>query len=674
MSFKKTLFIVLFLVSFSNAKAQNFELGKVSIAELEEKEHPKDPSAVAAILFKKGKMSLEYTKSEGFVMITEVKTRIKIYKKEGYDWANQKVRYYLGNNSKENVSFTDAVTYNLLDGKIEKTKLKSDGTFDETINRFWGQKKITMPNVKEGSVIEFQYTIRSLSIGMPREYSFQTTIPVNYSEYRTFIPQYFIYNANQKGFIFPKVTVEKKPKTIKFLDMESKQAGTSSSNVNTSFYESALEYEETRTTYLTENLPAMNEESFVNNIDNYTSSLVQELSMTQYPNQPLKPYSTDWKSVVKTIYEYDDFGPELDKTGYFEDDINALIKGLNTQEEKIEAIFNYVKSSVKWNDYYGYSCNDGVKKAYKDKTGNVAEINLMLTAMLRYAGINANPVLLSTRANGVALFPNRTAFDYVIAAVEIQDGLVLLDATEKYSLPNVLPLRDLNWFGRLIRKDRTSVEVDLTPKILSKEIINTSFVINSNGVITGKVRKQLTDHEALYFRQKNIITSKDNYLEELENKNNAIEITDYVRENDLNLAKPILETYTFKDSKDFESINGKIYIAPLLFLSTKVNPFKQEVRAYPVDFGYPIENKYNIMIEIPEGYAVESLPVSMNIATPDNIGTYKYVIGATGNKIQISITSDINTAIVPADYYTALKEFFQKMIDKQNEKIVLKKV
>jgi basic membrane lipoprotein Med (substrate-binding protein (PBP1-ABC) superfamily) len=64
----------------------------------------------------------------------------------------------------------------------------------------------------------------------------------------------------------------------------------------------------------------------------------------------------------------------------------------------------------------------------------------------------------------------------------------------------------------------------------------------------------------------------------------------------------------------------------------------------------------------------------MNIATPDNIGTYKYIIGATGNKIQISITFDINTAIVPADYYTALKEFFQKIIDKQNEKIVLKKV
>ena len=55
----------------------------------------------------------------------------------------------------------------------------------------------------------------------------------------------------------------------------------------------------------------MKEEAFVNNIDNYTTSLAQELSMTHYPNEPLKPYSTDWNAVVKTIYDYDDFGPEL---------------------------------------------------------------------------------------------------------------------------------------------------------------------------------------------------------------------------------------------------------------------------------------------------------------------------------------------------------------------------
>lgn len=92
------------------------------------------------------------------------------------------------------------------------------------------------------------------------------------------------------------------------------------------------------------------------------------------------------------------------------------------------------------------------QKAYTDKTGNVAEINLMLTSMLRYAGLEANPVLISTRSNGIAYYPTIAAFNYVVSAVDISGELVLLDATEKYSNINVLPFRDLNWIGRLVKK------------------------------------------------------------------------------------------------------------------------------------------------------------------------------------------------------------------------------
>lgn len=674
MHLKKLLLLVLFVFLFSKTNAQNFELGKVSIEELQEKTHPKDNAAVAAVLFKKGKTSYDYSKSNGFVMTTEVQTRIKIYKKEGYDWANQKVKYYLGNGSKENVTFSDAITYNLVDGKIEKTKLSKDGEFDEVVNRYWGQKKISMPNVKEGSVIEFQYTIKTPYVGSPKDWSFQASIPVNYSEYHSFIPEYYTFNTNYKGFIFPKVTMEKKAKAVLFSTMERDEGAGLMKGQASNYTQSKLSYEETRTTYIAENLPAMKEESYVNNIENYTSSLIQELSLIKYPNQPLKALSTDWKSVVKTIYDYDDFGLELEKTGYFENDINDVITGLNTPEEKAAAIFNYVKANVKWNNYYGYSCNDGVKKAYKDKTGNIAEINLMMTAMLRYAGLTANPVLLSTRSNGVAIFPNRTAFDYVIAAIETPDGLILMDASEKFSLPNVLPLRDLNWFGRLIRKDGTSTEVSLTPTILSRETVNMNATVSKDGFISGKLRRQLTGQEALSFRQKYTVLKEDTYLEELEGRSNSIEVNEYTRENDLDLSKPIVESYAFKDAKDFERINDKIYIVPTLFLGSKENPFKQEVREYPVDFGYPVQDKFNITIEIPEGYTVETLPEGLNIAGVDGIGTFKYVIAHTGNKLQIIMTTEISKAIVSADYYQALKEFFQKILDKQNEKIILKKV
>ncbi len=676
MPIKKSLIVLVLILCFSNIKAQKFELGKVSIAELQEKECPKDPSAVAAILFSKGEVKFVFNKSEGeFGVVSTVKIKIKIYKKEGYDWANKAVRYYIGSNITESISFDEAVTYNLVDGKIEKTKLKSDGVFDEKVNRYWGRKKIAMPNVKEGSIIEYEYILHTNSIGSMRDWDFQASIPVNYSEYTTYVPEYYVYNTNTKGYIYPKMTVIKSPKSIKFSEMQrSDGSGLNGIQSRESYVQSELNYEETKTDYIAENLPAMKEEAYVNNIDNYTASAVQELQMIKYPNKPLKMYSTDWKSVAKRIYDYDDFGGELNKTGYFEDDITKLISGLNSQEEKIAAIFNFVKTNVKWNNFNNYYCNDGVKKAYKDKTGNVAEINLMLTAMLRFVGIDANPVLVSTRDNGIALFPSRTAFNYVIAAIETPQGNVLLDATEKYSLPNILPLRDLNWIGRLIRKDGTSTEVDLMPKEISKVVSNINIVLNSNGTADGKIKRQFVNHKALEFRKENIETAKDTYIEQLEHQNNNIEISDYVRENELDLSKPIVEGFSFKDNKDIEVINGKIYISPMLFLATKENPFKQEVREYPVDFGYPLQNKYNINIEIPDGYIVESMPAAMNIATPENMGSFKFVIANTGNKIQVIITKEINAPIVSADFYEIIKTFYQQMVDKQNEKIVLKKI
>jgi hypothetical protein len=396
--------------------------------------------------------------------------------------------------------------------------------------------------------------------------------------------------------------------------------------------------------------------------------------MTRYPNQPYKTYSTDWETVTKNIYESEDFGGELNKTGYFEQDINTLLSGITIRDEKITTIFSFVKSKVKWNDYTSYYCNDGVKKSYKDNVGNVAEINLMLTAMLRYAGIDANPVLVSTRSNGIAMFPNRTAYNYVIAAVEIENGLILLDATERYATPNVLPIRDLNWFGRLIRKDGTSTEVNLTPNNLSTEINNLQVTLDNKGGISGKIRTQYSAHNALSFRQKNINTNKETYLEKLENDKGLIEISDYVRDNDLDLSKPIVETYSFKDSDAFEIINDKIYISPLFFLSVNENPFKQETREYPVDFGFPFEDTYNVNIEIPEGYIIETLPTQAKFVTDENLAVFKYLISNTGNKIQMKITSTINSPIVSSEFYSTLKDFFQKVIEKQNEKIVLKKI
>lgn len=666
----KPLVIVLFLLSFFGSNAQKQELGKVTIDELKEKACPSDTSAAAAILFSIGKSYFRFSESKGgFEIVTEKIAKIKIYKKEGYDLANQEMRFYVGGSNDERADVSKAATYNLVNGKIEKTKLSSEGEFNEKVNKYWSKKKIALPNVKVGSIIEFKFEVVSSYITI-EPWQFQTDVPVKYSEFTTSIPEYYIFNTQSKGFLSPKTESEINSRMVTYTTKE--RIGTRL--VKTIYDTDSFSYMETRTKYVLENIPALKEENFVNNIDNYRSAILHELASIRPPNGPFENFSTNWETVVKKVYENDEFGSELNKTGYFEKDIDVLLNGVTAQNERIFTIFDYAKSRMNWNEYYGYHCDAGVRKAYNDKTGNVAEINLMLTAMLRYAGIQANPVILSTRSNGIAIFPSNTAYNYVIAGVELDGQTVLLDATEKYALPNILPIRDLNWFGRIIRKNGTSEIIDLMPNSNSKDIVNIMATINDKGEVTGKVRDQYFDYNAYVFRNANNSASRDSYVEKFEKKHQGLEVGEYEVQNSKDLGKPLIENYSFTTTSSVEQIGDKMYVSPFLFYAKTENPFKQEVREYPIDFVFPSQTKFNISLIIPEGYVAELLPAPKLVAMPDNLSSFKYNITNNGNQIQALYTFDINRAIIGAEYYQELKAFYKEIVDKQTEKIVLKKV
>ncbi|WP_343695752.1 DUF3857 domain-containing protein [Flavobacterium sp.] len=636
MKFSSLVFILFFLF-FIKVQSQTYELGKVTIAELEEKIHPLDSGAVAAVLFCKGISKIDDDSETTILM------RIKIYRKEGYDWANAQFAFPAGKSNYLNL--TDVVTYNLADGKIVKSKLKPESEFIEKNNKYYWLKKITFPDVKEGSIIE--YKVKSYGGGIP-DWTFQKSIPVNYSEFKTIIPDAFTFKRNFTGFFAPKVTTQIASNSYKYLAHE--------------------------TTYSLQNLPAMREESYVNNIKNYCASISHELETISIPGTLFKSFSTNWPTVAKTIYEYDDFGPELNKTGYFEEDLKLLLEGKTKPEDKMTAILNYVKSNIKWNNYLGYGCEKGVRKAYKEKIGNCADINLMLTAMLGYSGLQAHPVLISTRSNGINFFPSTEGFNYVIAGVETPTGIALLDATDEFSTINVLPLRDLNWIGRLIRKDGTSETVDLMPKKNSNDLVSMGFDVKADGSIEGKVRRQYSDYNAFNFREKIAKENEETYIEKFENESGKIEISNYKRTNQKEISEPVSESFSFTGSNLSEIIGDKIYINPMLFFLDEKNPFKQEKREYPVDFGFPFAKRYAITIAIPDNFEVENLPKSLGVVMEDNLGVFKFDTAVVDKKIQLSMIHQINQAIFPVDKYEMLKEYYKTMIAKQTEKIILKRI
>lgn len=644
-------FLVVFLTTMSFA--QEVKFGKVSKAELEEKFYPLDSTANAVYLFRQRKTYYKFNQSAGFELITEVHNRIKIYNKEGFNQANTVIGYYKPDSGeRERITSIKGYTFNLENGQISKVKLSKKDYFDEKSSKYYSLKKITLPNIKEGSVIEWKYKLVSPHITSIDDLQFQFDIPVKTLDYTTRIPDWFIFNKRPKGYYL-----------IPFKEYTSSKSISGSSRLIMNIAE-----------YKATDIPAIkNDEAFVRSFRNYRGGMKYELTAINYPNQIPKYFSNTWEKVTKEIYKSSNFGGELNKDNYFKDDLQQLLADADTPSKKIVKILQFVKSKVKWNGYINKYADVNVKKAYKEGTGNSATINLMLTAMLRAAGFEANPVLVSTVSNGVPLSPTSRGFNYVISAITMPNNRnILLDATSTYSAIDVLPPRAINWNGRLVKKDGTSSWVLLTPKKHRQEDNKVNVKLSDDGMIEGMVRTKLTDLNAYAYRNTNNKLKEEDVITKIED-DYSIEIDNFKVTNDKNIFKPLARLFKFSSEDLVEEINGKLYINPLLFYAKTSNPFKLEERKFPVDFAGPWKDKNTVVMQIPEGYKVESIPETLAIGLPDKLGFFKFQVKQSGNKITTISILQCNEGIISPQYYQQLKEFYKKVVAKQTEKIVLTK-
>lgn len=672
---KKVTLILLFLLVYNVSFAQDYDFGKVSKEELNEKVCTIDSSANAAVLYKNEKITFDYIQGEGFIQTREIHERIKIYNKEGFDWATKKVRLYNRSASNsESLTSLKGYTFNLIDGKVEKEKLRKDGMFEEVANKYWKFESFTMPNVKEGCVIEYTYKIKS-PYSQIDDIDFQYSIPILKYDLSVNTPEYFIYNTlvNPKSSYFPKFNSSKSSQTITINSKQRSSAGGWSST-KTEFSQSKIDYSVNVISSNEVNIPALKDEPLVDNLDNYRAKLILELTATKYPNQPLESYASSWEKVTETIYKNDDFGAQLDKTGYYEDEINALLQGSANDSEKVYLIYNFVKSKVKWNGFYGYTTENGVRKAYKEGVGNVGDINLMLVSMLRNAGIKANPVLVSTKNNGIPLLPTRQGFNYVICLVESTNVTALLDATNPYGTFNILPLRSLNWQGRVIRENGSSTWINLQAAVTSEETTSLNIKINPDLTIEGKVRDNITNYMAMQYRDRYTNVSNDDLIKTFEKNKGDISIENLELNNAKDPMQPLQITYDYQLSDAIEEIGDKLYFSPMLFLASSENPFKQDKRNYPITIDFPITTKYMVNIMLPDGYAIESLPESSGVEFNNGAAKFNYVIKENGKFLQVVVNFDLNTTLVLPEDYNYFKQFYKTSLEKQNEKVVLKKI
>lgn len=659
---KNFYFFTCFLIFAAGLQAQDFKFGKVSLEEVQEKQHFKDPEANAAVLYRSVSTYYVYRENVGLSLITDVHERIKIYNKDGFEWATKELNYYKNGRTVEAITGLKGYTYNVSGGKLVEEKLKKEGIFKDEKSKYTLRTKFTMPAVTEGSVIEYQYSLHSPFVTSIDDILLQYTIPINNLEASVRIPEFF-------GF-------------IKHFNMRSQLNFSIAEEKSTFNYLSARDANQTRnpvysqTKYMVnkKDIPALKEEPFLDDLSSYAAFLKWELQYTKFPNSPIENLAQTWEGVTKSIYTEGGYDKELSKTGYFRKDLDELLKGISNPNEKAQKIYNFVKSKVKWNDYLGFMAENGADKAYKDGEGNVGDINLLLTAMLNYAGLKSYPVLVSTKNNGVPLFPTRKGFNYVIVALEDGQNLTLLDATDQYAGFGELPARARNWTGRIIRDKENSDWVDLMPAYQSTSRITLNVKMDLEYKMKGKLTNSMNGFYAKSYREKYLNMNPADYLQVLEKNNGNIKIKDVKTENQRLSGADITQTYDLELQDGLEVINERIYMKPLLFMSRNENPFKADERNFPVMMDFPSLESKIVNIMVPEGFEIESIPESIIVRLKEDSGAFKFITLQNGNFIRIMCEVDLKDFIyTPADY-GALKEFYAQMVEKHAEAIVLKKL
>lgn len=266
-------------------------------------------------------------------------------------------------------------------------------------------------------------------------------------------------------------------------------------------------------------------------------------------------------------------------------------------------------------------------------------------------------------------------FNYVLAKTEIDGKSYLLDATDKHTPFGMLPYKTLNHFGRVMDFKNESYWHDITPAKDNRYQIRASMKFNVENQNAEGVFDVLTKGYPAITTNKNLGEySEEQYLERMEKSiEGDFEITQYEKYAERSNDQMVSERFTFEMG---DILDGEmVYFNPFFIRFFEENPFLEEERNYPIDFGYPIKYKYLINIRLPEEYKVHSLPEKVAIALGENKdATFQFNHQQTATAISFSFDLSLNRSYFEATNYSFLQDLFKQVTNIQkNALVALKK-
>jgi hypothetical protein len=628
--------------------------GKVDKADLEMTSCVFEKDANAEVLFDQ----CEAYYDDQFNIVQERHKRIKIFNDNGKSEANIRIEYRSISNY-EYISGFEAQTINLVNGKPEITKLDKKSLFTEHIDKYRSAYVFSLPNIKAGSIIEYRYRLTTQSISEFPSWSFQKKIPVRYSEFEAKVPEYFYYKTQSHVTHLY---------AINSSSTDSRSLGTGSDvltfliNVN----KKAMI-----------NVPSLPDEPYMSSTADNLQSLAFQLQTVRPIGGFVRNFSDTWAKVGSILADDEDFGSQFKRKLQNEEAIITKAKSLKTETEKIAYIFKEVQNTMKWDGVDRWYTNDGTSKAWEKKTGNSAEINLILYHLLNKANVTAFPMVVSTRDNGKVnpFFTYLSQFNRAVVYIPVDSTKqYILDATGKYNSYTETPDNLLNSTGLYIDKENKRFNTVFLTKptpVQRVSIINAD--IKADGSMAGNLKISEFSYNRINSIKKYKTDGEEKFIDFLRDNNNSLKISGLKLENMEVDSLPLNESADFKLELTGSDANY-IYFAPAQFIPLRNNPFLSENRMSDVDFGYRNNFAMVGLYKIPAGYKVDALPKNILVKMPDESIIFRRIIGqAEDGSINVRYAIDFKQSIYAKENYPDLFDFYKKLHELINEQVVLKK-
>ncbi|NGP77175.1 DUF3857 domain-containing protein [Balneolaceae bacterium YR4-1] len=579
------------------------------------------------------------------VALLDYYVRIKVFDASAREASVVAIPYYFERDIEEVVNIRAAT--HTQEG--EEVPLPDDSIRRININSRYNVIEFTMPQVEDGAILEYSYRVKRRYIEELPDFYLANQAPTDLAKVTITYPGYLRYETIEENF--------------------DGQVNRFTQQIDTSSAAKIFTVPQPdpilKETYVARDIPALEEEAYISSIDDYRGKLKFKLSEFGIPRQKLE---NSWKLVVAELRRNQNVLAVADRNTKAKALGREIARLYESEKAVQDSIFRYINSTANFS---------GSKSPYSEVTdstvltgepSNQAAINQTLLAMLHGAGIEAYPLLISTRQFGQInkSFPSFFQFNGQLTYSIIDGETYFMDASFPYSQPNLIPVDTYNETGLLLKPDGYEWKDIVPAKSLFAIDIRVNARLDREGNLSGDIHAESSGYPAQVVRQR---YSNGQPVQEIfrravfDGYTNA-GISNLQFKNYWSFEEPITFDSDFELESYATSFTDGLQYRPMIVGYLMSNPFNEPSRELPVTLDAPEKLDLVYEIEIPSGYSIQQGSQNRTIELPGASLTESY--NFEGRTLRYEFHIDISRKQFEPELYPQLLNLYERWVELSN--------